>query len=266
MAALAKYARMLSLQWSVVLQYRTDAFLWLAAETAVPLIALAIWYAVAASAEQALSTSDVLFYYVAVIFIKLATDAWNGAFLARDILNGEIVKDLIRPLPVHWRFVSENIAEKVFTITVPALVFTLLFILFPAAFMQVEIQPTNALVFFCSLALAFVLSFVIDHIIGTFAFWLEDAHQIRRYKIMLESIATGILIPFAFMPPALATALSFLPFRYIVSAPAEILTGQPVGLSISTLLLIQLVWVTAATSLLVVLWHRGLKRYAIPGQ
>ena len=258
--------RLFGMQWSTALQYRSDALLWMAAEALIPIVAMAIWYTVAQEGTRGVSPQDVVTYYVVIIFVKLATDAWNGAFLARDILDGTVVKDLIRPLPVFWNHVAANLSEKALKLFIPLMLFAGVLLLAPTTFSPALYEPRHMFLFSVSLFLAMVLAFSVEHVIGMIAFWLEDVHQIRRYKVMLESIATGILIPFAFMSELAVRIFSFLPFRYIISAPAEILTGQTVGLAASGLLMVQGVWVVASIGLALFVWHRGLARYAIPGQ
>lgn len=264
---LAKIGRIFAMEWERTLQYRTDALLWMLAEAAVPLVSLAIWYAVATSSPAGLAPRDVLTYYVIIIFVKIAVDAWNGFFLAQEILNGEVVTKLIRPFGlVIWYGIVNNITEKIVKLIIPVLFLIGLLGFSPDVFSPIIYQSSRLVLFALSLLLATVLAFLVDFTIGTMAFWLEDVFQIRRYEMLLYSVASGLLIPFAFMPPLAVKILGFLPFRYLISAPAEILLGQPVGITVSSLLAIQAAWIIALAILARILWIKGLQRYAIPGQ
>ncbi len=254
------------MEWSRIIQYRTDAFLWMFAEAAMPLISLAIWYTVATSSTRGPTPTEVLTYYILVMFVKIMTDSWNGAFLARDILSGEVVKLLVKPMAVVWHGIVNNILEKIFKLLLPIAVFSLALVTFSDAFAPAIYQPVNVLLGLLSLGLAIPLGFMIDEVIGYMAFWLENVFQIRRYKMMLESVASGLLIPFAFMPPLAVSLLGYLPFRYVISAPAEILAGNTVAASPITVIGIQASWVAAMILLARFLWMKGLRRYAVPGQ
>lgn len=261
-----KIARLAALEWSKALQYRFDIAAWTIAEASIPLVSLAIWYAVALNAHAGPSPRETLTYYVAVIFIKITTDAWNGFFTAWEILQGEIVKFLIRPFPILWHDLMNNLVEKSIKLSIPLPLFLAAIALFPHWFSGALYEPRHWLYFIPSLALAIILAFVLETIFGFAAFWLEEAQQIRSYKSIFETVASGVLIPFTLMPPAVHTALSLLPFRYIVSAPAEILTGQAEGVQVLSLLGIQLAWITGLSLVSLTMWRAGLKRYAVPGQ
>lgn len=262
----SKYYRILATDFSRTLQYRADAFLWMLAEAAIPLVAMFIWLAVSAGSASGPAAQDVLTYYIAVIFIKLMTDAWNGAFMARDILEGEIAQDLVRPLPVVMKYIANNLTEKIVKIFLPVIIIVLVLATSPDLFSPTIWQPQHWALFAVSLSLAMVLAFVLDMAMGLIAFWLEDAFQIRQYKEMVNAIASGILIPLAFLPPAVAAFFNWLPFRYVISAPAEILTGQYVALNASGLLAAQFAWVAVLIIIIRWQWTAGLKRYAVPGK
>lgn len=263
---LKKIGRLFAMEWSRTIQYRTDAFLWMFAEAVTPVVSLAIWYTVAQSSSRGPAPIDVFTYYILVIFIKSFTDAWNGMYMARKILNGNIAPELIRPIPVVWDYIVNNITEKFLKLLLPLPLFGLALFLFPALFSPAIYQPAHYLLFLLSLALAIPLGFLTEHTIGLLAFWLEDVFQIRRYKIMLDEIASGMLIPFSFMPVAAQNILGWLPFRYLISAPAEIMLGQTNHQTVSSLLMGQVGWIVGLVLISTLIWQKGLQRYAVPGQ
>lgn len=261
-----KYYRVLAMDFSRTMQYRTDAFLWMLAEAAIPLVAMFIWLAVSAGGKGGLTQQGVLTYYIAVIFIKIFTDAWNGAFMARDILEGEIAQDLVRPLPVVIKYIANNLTEKAIKVILPAVIIVTTLLSRPDLFSSAIWQPQRWVLFTLSLLLAMVLAFLLDMVFGLIAFWLEDAFQIRQYKEMVSAVASGILIPLAFLPSAVASFFGWLPFRYVISAPAEILTGQYVSFTAPYLLAAQFAWVVVLILISRWQWLAGLRRYAVPGK
>lgn len=261
-----KVARLFVMQWSRLLQYRLDIFLWMMVEAITPLVSLAIWYRVAQQRSGPLTDTETLTYYILVMFVFVITNSWNGFFFAREILNGEIVRYLTRPISLFWGYISENIAEKTIKLSVPIVVFAATLALFPGLFSPAIYQWRHWPLFIASLLLAAILSFTLDMCFGVVAFWLDDSDQLRHYKIMLHEFTSGVIIPFALMPPLLQNIVSVLPFRYIVGVPTEILLGRITGSTLLTVFAIQLVWAVVCTVALVMLYRRGLKRYAVPGQ
>jgi len=233
--------------------------------TATPLISLAIWYTIARSNAN-LIPRDILTYYILVILIRLITSSWRGYYLIQQILNGTIVKYLIRPPAIYWDFLVNNLTNKIFQLIFILPILVIAFIIFPDAVSPIIFSLTNLGPFLLSLLLAFIITFTFDLSLGLLAFWLEDAQELMSYRFLLTQVASGVLIPFAMMPDWLYTAFSFLPFRYIISAPAEILLGQVVGPAALQLIFYQVIWAIGFIIIMRVLFVRGLRRYAIPGQ
>jgi ABC-2 type transport system permease protein len=263
---LVKFRRLLAMEWSKAAQYRLDMLLWSLTEASVPLISLAVWYRVATQGHSTVNGQDIITYYIFIIFINLLTSAWSGYFLSRDILSGEIVKYLIRPFSVIWDQTANNVAEKMLRLIIPLPVLIVAIALAPHFFSSTIYQPAHIAGFIISLLFGMVIAFVLDLNIGVIAFWLEDVNQLRSYKFLLQEITSGTMIPFVLLPAAIHTAFSYLPFRYIISLPAELLLGQVEGSQAWQLLGVQVGWMVGLSLLLAFLWKQGLKNYAPPGQ
>ncbi|MEX1112757.1 MAG: ABC-2 family transporter protein [Candidatus Andersenbacteria bacterium] len=266
MPSTTKIGRIFSMEWGSALQYRADIVLWMIAETLVPILSLAVWHTVSLARTSGPGPQETITYYLLIMLIRILTSAWGGMFLVRSILNGEIVKDLVKPVWPFWKLIANNICEKTLKLLLPILVIGS-FIVWNSDLVSPNVFiPTNLLLGLLSLVLAVVVSFALDIVMGFFAFWLEDAFQIRRYAFMMESIASGLLIPFAVMPDLAKTLLSFLPFRYTLSLPAELFLGQLDTPAIIAAFGAQLAWATGLVVIGMYMWRAGLKRYAVPGQ
>lgn len=258
--------RLFTMLVGVNLSYRFDILIWTLAEVSLPAVALAIWYAAARQNAIAISPQDTITYFLFIMFVRSATNTWVGFFLAREILTGEVVKFLVRPISVFWEQIADNLTVKILRLGLPALLLIGL-VLWRPAFMSPSIyEPAKALLFVASLILGIILSFAFDAIFAMLAFWLEDAHEVIRFQRVFYHIATGIFIPYAVMPPLLFATLQWLPFRYMISVPVELLLGQIPSRSGLTMLGIQAGWIIVSCLAVSWMWRRGLKRYAVPGQ
>lgn len=245
------------MNWAKMVQYRADLALWTIALIISPLVSMALWYSV----EQ---DKRVIVYYIFVSFIMTATISWTGFYMAQEILNGDIAKHLVRPFSIFWYHISENIVEKSIRLTIPlVLLLTALFTapnFFHGAIASGRLIPLAGI----SILLASCIAFALDTSLGMIAFWLEDAMQIRRYQDLLFQVSSGVLIPYSFMPAKIHTILSILPYRYIISAPAEILSGQASIAQAGKLIGAQLIWILLLFITARNMWKRGLARYAPP--
>jgi ABC-2 type transport system permease protein len=263
---LQKTARVFAATWSETLAYRNDVLLWTVAEAMVPLVALAVWMTVATGGNIALTPRETFTYYVLIFFARAITNAWVSFFLSQEILNGKIVADLVRPVWPFWRFIAENVTVKAVRLSIPLVLLLLTLGVAPQLFATEVFNVSRSFLAALSILLAMVLTFVFDSLFGLLAFWLEDSFQIAQFQGVLNFIASGILIPFAAMPPLLLSIFGWLPYRAMISTPVEIMMGQTNGYSTAQLITLQLVWLAIFIVVAVVMWQRGLRRYAVPGQ
>lgn len=263
---LRKIFRIFAVQWSVSLQYRGDIIIWTLTNAIAPLIALAIWFTVASQGVGSLEPRDTLTYYILAMLVITAVDAWVSYFLTQEILDGTIVQYLTRPFSIFLRFTSNNIVEKFLKLFIPLPLTVLIFLLIPQYFSSSLYEPWRIFLAIMSVVLGASVAFLVDALLACVAFWIEDAHQILGYHYLLWTIGSGVLIPYIFLPEVIKTIFTFLPYRYIVSAPIEILISSSSNTSPTTLIAIQLAWLVGLIIALRFLWLRGLKRYAIPGQ
>ena len=258
--------RLFVMSAGVNLTYRFDIFIWTLAEAAVPLVTLGIWYTVSRQGVLSISPQETITYFIFIMFARSATNTWVGFFLSREILSGELARFLVRPLSVFWEHMADNLTVKVFRLGIPALILLVLLVIRPVWLAPAVYEPVHLVLFVVSLLLGMILAFTFDAIFALFAFWLEDANQILRFQHMLWQIATGILIPYAVMPPFLFLTLRWLPFRYMVSVPVELLLGQIPAHAAPAFMGGQIGWIAISATLVWWLWQRGLQRYAVPGQ
>lgn len=258
--------RLFALSWAYALQYRGDIAIWALTSATTPLVSLAIWYSVSKSGYLPASTRDVITYYILIFLVAYFTRSWRGIFIIEMILNGGIIKYLLRPPVFLLEFISGNLVTKALQLAIPLPIFLIAIAVNPLWFSPELYNWGNLALFAVSLTMAYILAFAVDLSIGLLAFWIEDAMELQSYRFLLQEVASGVLIPFAFMPSAIRTAFSFLPFRYTISAPVEILLGQVQGRETLYLLVIQAAWTISMVVVMRILWVYGLRRYAIPGQ
>jgi ABC-2 type transport system permease protein len=266
MKLVKKISRYAAMEWSRLLQYRTDILLWMVAEAATPIVALAIWYTIAQKSTQGPSPKETLTYYILVIFLIIITNAWGGYFLSMDILKGNIVSDLMKPFSPFWRHILNNIVEKSIKLAIPIPLLALALWLFPHIFAESIYNPKLWPFFILSVIVGATLGFTLDIVFGIIAFWVEDSQEIRHYKDSLHMITSGILIPIAVMPLKAQTIVNALPFRNTITTPVEILLGRLSGSELVSALALQIAWLLVTIGLVAFLWKKGIKIYAPPGQ
>ncbi|MNJ53302.1 hypothetical protein D3C77_486860 [compost metagenome] len=90
----------------------------------------------------------------------------------------------------------------------------------------VDMRPASYLWTILSIALAFLMNFYVNYMIGLTSFWLVQSNGIRSAFLLVSSIFSGALIPLTLFPDWLQIIQFFLPFQYIAYIPAMVFTGQ----------------------------------------
>jgi ABC-2 type transport system permease protein len=110
-----------------------------------------------------------------------------------------------------------------------------------------------------------MLRFFWGYWLALLAFWATRADALLALQDALVFLLAGQVAPVALLPGLLQDAATWLPFRYMVGFPVELLTGQLSPAAIRSGFTIQLAWLAVALALSDTLWRRGLHRYAAIG-
>ena len=78
--------------------------------------------------------------------------------------------------------------------------------------------------FLPSVAAAYVLRAVAFCVVGTVGFWTTRVDAASRLYLAAELLLSGRLVPIVLYPAWLASAATWLPFRYTFGFPIEVLT------------------------------------------
>jgi len=147
----------------------------------------------------------------------------------------------------------------------------LLFVVPVAAGLALVLKPelhltlANALAFVPALALAWALSFLWGYWIALLAFWMTRADALVTVEAAFKFLLAGQVAPVALLPDALRALATLLPYRYMISFPVEVITGQLDRAGLLTGFALQLGWLAVALGLYAALWRRGVRRYSAIG-
>lgn len=224
---MGKYIAYFKMAWQDLIEYRADIVVYTFSSAITPLVGLAIWLAVARTGAQlSFDNSQLVLYFMLVIFVSVVTSAWSSYFVGQRIVHGEFIRYLTKPFSCLDDFATENVVEKLYKLPVVFLTMAVLgFFLLKDSSVSISLSPLVIVGFLISLLMAAVISFLIDFTIGLTAFWLNDIEFVRHIYKTADQFLSGELIPLAFLPLALAQFNNYLPFRYMLSFPIEVLMG-----------------------------------------
>ena len=249
--------------WASWLQHRgffyLVAFSWM-----IPLLVyLFVWSAAAEEGTAGgLGRRELVGYYVVLILVNQLTFSTNNWTVGDGIRYGRLNFLLVRPLsPFYDALASEMAVKVVFMTFALPLVGLLALVLRPS----LALTWPNLLAFVPALILAWALRFLWGYWLALLSFWSSRADALLSLQESLVFLLGGQVAPLALLPAGIQRLATFLPFRYMLSFPVEILAGQVEGSALWAGLAIQCAWLALALALCLALWRAGLRRYSAVG-
>ena len=188
---------------------------------------------------------------------------YNEMFLQDKVHNGSITNEFLKPVNFIFRLLSENVGEGIFKMVfhfLPALLLTLLY---------TDLCPPKSIghfvIMLCSVALGYLILWLISFIVQTWCFWLFSVWGIITIKNVFVKILSGTLLPLWFMPPFLRKIIAFTPFESIYFTPVQIYLGEIDGAQLLSKVGIQILWIVILWIIANAFWSRGVKKLVVQG-
>ncbi|MCL4395156.1 MAG: ABC-2 family transporter protein [Chloroflexi bacterium] len=260
---LAKYGALLRRGIAAMFEYRASMLIWMAINV-LPLVMLAVWFSMSEGGPiQGYTQSDFVSYYLLLAFVQQMTTVWVIYELAYDIRHGDLSIKLLHPLnPLH-DYVSTNLADKILR---PAILLPLAFLawrLFPT--IHYEVTPLRLVLFLVAIAGAWFIRFMSQYTFGLLAFWISDSMTLNDIWFALYEMLGGMVAPLDLLPPGVTAVANWLPFRFMMSFPVEIVSGRLSSTDLAAGLAAMLFWVAATFLAYRWIWQRGIKQFSAYG-
>jgi ABC-2 type transport system permease protein len=249
--------------WIEWMQGRSFFFLLAFSWMIPPLIFLFVWYTAASGqAVGGLTQGEFVTYYLLFILVNQLTYAQTNWTVGDGIRDGRLSFTLLRPIsPFLAPLPTELAGKAVFMIFVVPVAVLLALLLHPV----LHLTHLNALAFIPTLALAWLLRFFWGYWLALLAFWATRADALLAVQDALIFLLAGQVAPIEVLPAPLQTMAKILPFRYMISFPIEVLTGQVNASDLLIGLAYQSGWLALALVLCITIWRTGLRRYTAIG-
>lgn len=264
-AVLAVYAAQIKTSLAVQFQYRMAMAIWMIGRVLEPLIYLVVWTTISEARGGEVSgydAGDFAAYFIMLMIVNQATFSWIMWEYDYIIRSGQFNFRLLRPIhPIHAD-VAENVAYKILTlvILIPAIFF--LAWLFPPSF---NFQFWTLATGIPAILIAFVGRFLLEWTLAMAALWTTRINAINQTYYVILVFMSGQIAPLAVMPEPVQIVANFLPFRWHIAFPVELLLGR---LSPQEVLIgfgMQFFWIVATLIVLSFVWRTGIKQYSAVG-
>jgi ABC-2 type transport system permease protein len=243
--------------------YRAEFLVWVLTTTQ-PLIMMSLMTFI--TREQSFGGYDsnqFVAYYMATLIIRQLTGNWVAWQMMEEVRMGTLAMRLLRPIHPFVAYLASQAAAIPFRAVI-ALPLAIILLAtsgaqtLPHAWYQIALAPA-------SIFMAWLIAFAIMYALGCLAFFLTQAMGVGDIYFGLFSLFSGYLLPLDLMPHPIAVIADYLPFKYMMYVPLQIVTRVQTPGACFHLLGQQAAWVAGSIALAMVMWKRGLKRFESVG-
>lgn len=184
--------------------------------------------------------------------------------VADDVKNGGLSKFIIRPVGyIRYRiscFLGTKSVQALIMLVIMAVIYTIMIVEF-----NFQLTVGRACVFLLTLFMSLILNFMIIFSISMLAFWINEVWGIFVIFNLLNAVVCGGVFPLDVFGENMLKFFDFLPFKYVIYYPVNILTGRTDINLAGHIILLQLFWIGVMLFIVNILWRIGMKKYTAVG-
>jgi ABC-2 type transport system permease protein len=243
--------------------YRGEFLVWILTTT-LPLVMLGLWTTVASEAPfREFTSDDFVAYYLSTLIVRNLTGSWVAWQVSEEIRMGTMAMRLLRPLHPFVALAATHVAAIPFRSFVALPIAVILLIGSGAS--QLTTSPLQLALLVPSLVLAWLITFAVLFMLGALAFWITKSMAMLSLYFAVFTPLSGYLLPIELLPSWLADVARWLPFRFMLSLPVELMTRSIPPAEVWQLVAGQLGWAIAAVAVALRVWQLGVRRFEAVG-
>jgi ABC-2 type transport system permease protein len=260
---LAAFPALLRTGFAEAVAYRAEMIVWMLATT-MPLVMLALWTSVARTAPVGrYGERQFVAYFLATFIVRQLTGAWAFYHMNVEIRDGTLAMRLLRPVHPLSGYAAEGLASMPlrFLLSLPVAV---------VAFATVSREcitedPVLWGAWVLAVVMGWLLTLFVNFVVGCAAFFTESSFKLMDVWLVFYFVFSGYLIPIDLFPTRLRAVVDWLPFRYQIGLPVELMTGAHTRGEAGRLMLAQAAWVAVLAGATVLAWRRGVRKFEAYG-
>jgi ABC-2 type transport system permease protein len=261
--ALRAMPTLLRVGFADAVAYRAELVVWFLS-TNMALVMMALFTAVTRDAPLGrFGQKDFVAYYLATLIVRQLTGAWVVWEANMEIRQGTLAFRLLRPLHPLVHYAAENVAAIPLRVGISLPIAAVL--AFTVGPEKLTHDPVVWLVLPLSIFLAWLITFLAMSSIAALAFYVDSITSLAQVWFGLFTVLSGYMIPLEIFPRWAAAIAAWLPFRYMLAAPVEMMTGLGTRAHALTDLGIQAAYAAGLALVARVAWRAGLRRYSAFG-
>ncbi len=215
-----------------------------------------------AVAPAGIALDDMLTYMVVGQMALIVGQADTTGQIRDKVRQGAVAIDLMRPASFPLYMLADHLGAALFRVllVLPALAVGL-------ALVDLQTPPTalHALSFVGSLALGFLVAFLLNFVVNMAAFWTLETFGLQLTIQFAGLVLSGAVVPIWFFPEWLADVARLLPFASVYGVPLSVYIGKLDGAALLWAMALQAFWVALLTAALWLVWRAAERRVVVQG-
>lgn len=205
--------------------------------------------------------------YIFLTFLTGQLISSGGTYdIGQEIKDGSIAMRIIKPISYNTTFLFQELGNKLMeigVIFVPLVAGVEIYRFFITGNLQFDI--CRFLLYLVCCVFAYLINFSFNICFGFTAFVFKNLWGSTMLKNCIVGFLSGAIIPLAFLPDALRTVFTFLPFASLSYTPVMIYMGMYSGAEVLFYIGIQIFWCIAFWILTKVIWKSVIKHLCVQG-
>ena len=244
--------------------YRAEFVVWMLTTT-MPLVMLALWTSVAADGPfRGYDSHQFIAYYLLALIVRNVTSSWVVWQVNEEIRRGVLSMRLLRPIHPFVAYAATHLSA----VPLRALVATPVAIILLATSARDVItgDPVRLALIVPSIALAWALTFALMLALAALAFFVDKSLSIMDVYFGVFAVLSGYMLPLPLLPSWIGAVARWAPFRFMLSAPIELVTKPDHGTGDAIALVgAQAAWAAAMGVIALAVWRAGVRRFEAVG-
>lgn len=258
-ASARAFPALLKIGFAEAVAYRAELLIWILTST-MPLIMLALWSTVASEGPIGRYGQDELtIYFLGTFIVRQLAAAWTCWEINYEVRLGKLSTRLLRPVHPLVAYAAEGIAALPLRLTIAVPV--ALFAAWQVGWERFPQDATRWSLWLVSIVGAWLIVYFTNIAIGSLSFFMESSIKLMDVYFAAYFVLSGYMVPIDLFPPALRTAVDWLPFRYQLGLPTELLCGMHDVPTALGLIGQQWLYVIVLGTLGTFAWQRGVRHF-----
>lgn len=255
-----KFNSLVAVHWQEMLAYPVVSIIWILTDTIIALIMPAVWLSASGGSSMfGMTSQEMVTYYLITLVLSqfiVCHLLWDIAF---SIKEGMFAIYLSRPFPIYWNFAAQNVAWRVGKVFLFVPILLIYLMAYHGYLGSMTLYPS--IEFFASVVLAHILSYNMALAIAMITLWTTEFHSVFTLYYFPENFLSGRVVPLMALPWWAAAVGNFLPFRFTVALPTDIMMGRISNADAWSGIGMQALWIGGFYVLGKLLFAKGIRQY-----